>query len=488
MKMFEYSAHTLIDLFKKGELSAENIVKDYLQRIELYNPDLYAFLHITSEKARQKAFELDQKRKKGLPLGKLAGVPIAIKDNIHVKGEITTCGSKFLENYIAQFDATAVRYLEEEGAIIIGKTNLDEFGMGSSGKHSAFSPTRNPWDLDCSPGGSSSGSAAAVSARLCPMALGTDTGGSVRQPASLTGTVGFKPTYGRISRYGVVAYGSSLDQIGPITTTTRDTALIMEVIARYCDRDSTKINVPPVFMANLEKPINNTRIGVAWKFIESLSGDVYQNFQESIKKFQKLGAEIVEIDLEILKYSIAAYYILSTSEAATNLARFDGIRYGHRSKQAKTIEEVYTFSRREGFGKEVKNRILLGTYVLSSGYSQAYYEKAQKVRTLIIRKIREAFSQCNMIALPTSPTPAFRLDAIQDPLEEYLQDIYTVSANLAGIPAISIPSGFSQSGKPLGLQLLGPQMGDADVLRFAHAFEVASDFSAFIPPNYKGHK
>lgn len=486
--MFELPAHILTKLFKEGELSAENIVNDFLYRIELFNPDLQAFLRVFSEKARQKAFELDQKRKKGLPLGKVAAVPIAIKDNIHVKGEITTCGSKFLENYQANFNATAIHHLEEEDAIIFGKTNLDEFAMGSSGIHSAFIPAKNPWDLTCSPGGSSSGSSAAVSARLCPIALGTDTGGSVRQPASLTGTIGFKPTYGRVSRYGLVAYGSSLDQIGPIATSTRDIALCMEVIARDCPFDSTKINLPALFANHLEKPIHKTKIGVDWKFLESLSKDVYQNFHESIEKFQSLGAEIVEIDLDILKFSIAVYYILSTSEAATNLARFDGIRFGKRSKEAKTLEEIYTFSRREGFGKEVKNRILLGTFVLTSNHSQAYYEKAQKVRTLIIRKLHEAFSKCNILALPTTPTAAFTFDAIHDPLEEYLQDVYTVGANLGGIPGISIPSGFASSGKPLGLQLLGPQMGDADVLRFAHAFEAVSDFSVFIPPNYKSDK
>jgi aspartyl-tRNA(Asn)/glutamyl-tRNA(Gln) amidotransferase subunit A len=485
--LYQLSAIELREKFKKGDVSAVEIAESTLKRIALHDPKVGAFLSLFSERILEKARGLDQKRSAGIPLGKLAGVPIAIKDNIHVKGELTTCASKFLSNYRAVFDATAVRLLEEEDALLIGKANLDEFAMGSSTENSAYQQTKNPWDLACTPGGSSGGSAAAVSARLCPIALGSDTGGSVRQPAALTGIVGFKPTYGRVSRYGLVAFGSSLDQIGPLTTTVRDAALVMEVLGRPCAHDSTSLNLPADFyLKKIEEPIKGSTIGVPWHFLEELDPEAKQNFMQSIETLKKLGAQIVDIDLDILKYSIAVYYILATAEASTNLARFDGIRYGIRSARAKTLDEVYDFSKQEGFGPEVKSRILLGTYVLSSGYQDAYYKKAQKVRTLMIQQFKKAFSTCQIIALPCSPFPAFPLGSIQDPLQMYLQDIYTLSANLAGLPAISVPSGFSKSQKPFGLQLIGPQTHDVEVLRAAHAFEGATDASNRIPPLFNG--
>lgn len=482
----DYSAHQLRALFTSGSLSAEKITAETLERIAKYNGTLNSFLSVFNERALEKARAIDKKRKNNQPLGKLAGIPIALKDNILVKGEIATCASKILANYRAPFDATVTRLLEEEDAILIGKTNMDEFAMGGSGTHSAFSIAKNPWDLAYTPGGSSSGSSSAVAARLCPIALGSDTGGSIREPAAFTGTTGFKPTYGRVSRFGLVAFASSLDQIGPLTLTAKDAALVMEVLSQHCERDSTSIPMPaPRYTVEIDQSIAYTKVGVPWSFLEELQGEPRQNFEAAIDVLKSLGVEIVDVDLEALKYGIAVYYVLAAAEASTNLARFDGIRYGVRSKNAKTLEDVYKDSRAEGFGWEVKNRILLGTYVLSSANQDTYYGKAQKVRTLIIKKLREAFAKCAMIALPVAPGTAFLLEGgISNPLEEYLQDLYTVGANLAGLPAISIPSGLSVSGRPFGLQLMGPQLHDAAVLRYAHAFQKATNFASLTPPGF----
>ena len=471
------SAKTTAELVKKVELTAVSVIEKTLKNIEQRDPKLRAFLAVFKERALKKAKELDQKRASGKPLGKLAGVPVALKDNMHLKGELTTCASRFLTNYRALFDATVSRLLEAEDAILIGKTNLDEFAMGSSTENSAFQKTQNPWAPNCSPGGSSGGSAAAVAAGLCPLALGSDTGGSIRQPAAFCGVVGFKPTYGRVSRYGLVAFGSSLDQIGPLANSVEDAALIMEVIGRHCEKDSTSAPIPQeLYTHHLLTNLKGKKIGVPWNFLKDLSSEMHSAFEKSVEIMKSLGAEIVDVDLDLLKYSIPVYYILSTAEASTNLARFDGIRYGVRSPRAKTLEEVYDFSKQEGFGPEVKQRILLGTFVLSSGYHDAFYKKAQKVRTLIIQKFRAAFAKCDAIALPTSPFPAFEIGAIHDPLQMYLQDIYTIAANLAGLPAINVPCGLSADKKPLGLQLIGPAMHDKAVLGFAHAFEKAAHF------------
>jgi aspartyl-tRNA(Asn)/glutamyl-tRNA(Gln) amidotransferase subunit A len=484
--MHRLSAHALRELFCKGEVSAETIADTTLKRIVHHDGKIGAFLCLLSERMMEKAKGLDQKRKAGKPLGKLAGVPIALKDNIHVNGEITTCASKFLQNYRAVFDATVVKLLEEEDALLIGKTNLDEFAMGSSTENSAYHATKNPWDLKCSPGGSSGGSAAAVAARFCPIALGSDTGGSIRQPASFCGIVGFKPTYGRVSRYGLVAFASSLDQIGPLTHNVADAALTMEVLGRHCAHDSTSLDSKPEdYLKKMHGDIRGCTVGVPSSFLEQLTNGAKGKFNEAIETLKGLGAKVVDIDLDLLKYSVAVYYILSTAEASTNLARFDGVRYGRRSPRATTLEEVYDFSKQEGFGPEVKKRILLGTYVLSSGYQDAFYRKAQKVRALIIQKFKSAFEKCQIIAMPTCPSATFPIGAIQDPLQMYLQDIFTIAANLAGLPAISIPCGFSEENRPLGLQLLGPQMHDARVLQFAHAFEKATNFSQHIPPLFE---
>jgi aspartyl-tRNA(Asn)/glutamyl-tRNA(Gln) amidotransferase subunit A len=468
--------------FTSGERSAQEIARTTLEKIAQKDSSIGAFLSLSADRLLARAQALDGRRARGESTGRLAGIPIAIKDNIHVRGEITTCGSKFLTNYRAPFDAAVVELMEREGALVVGKTNMDEFAMGSSTENSALQRTRNPWNLACVPGGSSGGSAAAVAARMVPFALGSDTGGSVRQPAAFCGIVGFKPTYGRVSRWGLVAFGSSLDQIGPLATSVADAALLMEVLGHHCPRDSTSLaTAPESYSSHLSGDIRRLKIGVPWHFLQPLNGPVRRNFEEAVAKLQELGAEIVEINLDALQYGIAAYYILATAEASTNLARFDGIRYGQRSARAQTLDEVYEYSKEEGFGEEVKRRILLGTYVLSAGLQQYYYGKAQKARGVVVQQYRRAFLQVDVVAMPSAPTAAFEIGSIQDPITLYLEDIYTVSANLAGLPAISVPSGFDAEGKPLGLQILGPQGADGLVLRVADAYEKETRFTERLP-------
>jgi aspartyl-tRNA(Asn)/glutamyl-tRNA(Gln) amidotransferase subunit A len=483
-KLHHLSAIEIRDAFLKGEISALQIAEFFLSRIEAHNPKLNAFLSVRGPQTLLKAEALDKKRAHNQPLGKMAGIPIAIKDNMHIAQEITTCASQFLRNYRAPFHATAVHLMEEADALLIGKTNMDEFAMGSSNENSSFGGVRNPWDLNCVPGGSSGGSSAAVAARLSLIATGSDTGGSIRQPASLCGVVGYKPTYGRVSRYGLVAFGSSLDQIGPLSTTVADAALTMEVIGRHCPRDATSLDLPPESYRLSKELEPGTTLGIPWDFLEGLNAESRQNFEEAIGVMKQLGAKVVEVNLDILKYSIAVYYILATAEASTNLARFDGIRYGVRSKEAKNLEEIYEQSRKEGFGKEVKKRIMLGTYVLSAGFQDAFYKKAQKVRTLILDAFDEAFSKCDAVMMPVTTGGAFQPGAFQDPLEMYLQDIFTVPANLAGLPGISIPSGYNSKGLPLGVQILGPQMCDVSVMQYAYAYEQASQHTR-IPRDYE---
>jgi len=484
--MYTLSAFELREKFKNHELSARAITEAFLDRIDHYDGQVGAFLSVFRDRALDQAKKLDDKRQRGESLGHLAAIPIAIKDNIHVKGELSTCGSKFLTNYRAPFDSTVVRLLESEDAIILGKTNCDEFAMGTTTENSALQTTRNPWDLHCVPGGSSGGSAAAVAARLCPVALGSDTGGSVRQPASLCGVIGFKPTYGRVSRYGLVAFGSSLDQIGPLATTTTDVGMIMEVLGQHCSHDSTSFpDAAEHYLPSLKGDIKGLTIGVPRHFLEGLKDEPRECFEQALTTLESLGAKLIDVDLEILKYSIATYYILATAEASTNLARFDGIRYGVRSSTAKTLDEIYDYSKQEGFGPEVKRRIMLGTFVLSAGYQEAYYKKAQKVRTLMIQKYREAFNHCDVVTMPASPSAAFELGSIKDPLQLYLEDIYTVSINLAGLPGISVPAGFIQDGKPYGLQIVGPQKQDVRVCQVADAFEKATGYARRIPATFE---
>lgn len=484
--MYNETAIQIRDSFINGSRSALSITTYFLERIKAHDGQVGAFLSVFYEQAIERAKELDRKRANNEYLGKLAGVPIGIKDNILVQGEFNTCGSKFLTNYRAPYQASVIDHLLAEGAVIIGKTNMDEFAMGSSTENSALQMTYNPWNLKCAPGGSSGGSAAAVAARLCPLSLGSDTGGSVRLPAAFCGIVGFKPTYGRVSRFGLVAYGSSLDQIGPFATDCADAALLMEVMGRHCEKDSTSIaEGPEDYLANLGQSLTGMKIGVPWRFLEQLADEPKNAFNQAIEKIKELGGEIVEVDLDILKYSVAIYYILATAEASTNLARFDGIRYGQRSPKAETLAEVYDFSKQEGFGPEVKRRIMLGTFVLSSGYQDAFYRKAQKVRTLVLKSYQEAFKKCDLIASPVSPFAAFEIGAIKDPLQMYLEDIYTIGVNLAGLPAVSFPNQFTQDGKPLGLQLIGPQKQDKLVLSTAHTLEKALPFQFAIPDLFK---
>lgn len=469
--MHNLSARALREKFVNGELTAVAIASHFLKRIEMHDEKVGAFLHVMKDRALSQAEKLDAKRAKGEKLGKLAGIPVAIKDNIHIEGELTTCASKFLTNFKAPFSATVTELITAEDGILIGKTNLDEFAMGSSTEHSALKKTRNPWALNCVPGGSSGGSAAAVAAGFAPLSLGSDTGGSIRQPASLCGVVGFKPSYGRVSRFGLVAFASSLDQIGPFAKSAEDAALLMEVIGRHCERDSTSLKIPQEnYTAGLNGSLQGKTVGVPFHFMEALKPEPRKLFEASIDRLKKLGCNIVDIDLSILKHALATYYILATAEASTNLARFDGVRYGVRSKEAKTLDEVYDLSKEDGFGTEVKRRILLGTFVLSAGFQNAYYRKAQKIRTLMIRRFEEIFKTCYFIAMPTSTDSAFEAGAIQDPLQMYLEDIYTIGVNLAGLPGASVPAGFINK-KPFGLQIIGPQKGDLAVLHACDAFE-----------------
>lgn len=481
--MYQKSANQLKDAFVSHELSASEIAHYFIKRIISLDKEIRAFISIFSEQALIRAAYLDKKRDSGTKLGRLAGIPVVVKDNIHISGEKTTCASKILQNYYAPFDSTVVRLLLEEDAIILGKTNLDEFAMGSSTENSHFFPTKNPWDLECVPGGSSGGSAAAVAARVCSMALGSDTGGSVRQPASFNGIVGFKPTYGRISRHGLVTFASSLDHIGLCTSNVEDVVLFMEVLAKPCRYDATSIQSPaPSYRKEIKESITDKKIGVPWSFLCHISPEIKDNLKESLSIFQDLGVEIVDISLDSWQHSIAIYCVIAMAEASTNLARFDGIRYGYRTSNATNLDELYKLTRAEGFGPEVKRRILLGTYVLSEEYQNAYYKKAQKIRTLMVQEFDRAFQACDVIALPTTPSSAFKLDSIRNTLEMYLQDIHTVAANLAGLPAISIPSGFDKNGRPLGLQLIGPQCMDGKVLCFAHQFQKNSNYHKSIPP------
>jgi aspartyl-tRNA(Asn)/glutamyl-tRNA(Gln) amidotransferase subunit A len=429
---------------------------------------------------------VDAARKRGENLGPLGGVPVALKDIFCTEGIRTTCGSKILGNFVPPYDATVVERLKNAGAVLIGKTNMDEFAMGSSCENSAFGVTRNPWDLERIPGGSSGGSAAAVAADECIASLGTDTGGSVRQPGSHCGVVGMKPTYGRISRYGVVAFASSLDQVGSLTKDVTDCALIMGVIAGHDPRDSTSIPEPvPDYSASLRADASGLRIGVPQEYFgEGSDPEVLQAVKRAIADLQSMGAKIQEVSLPGTPYAVAAYYLIATAEASSNLARYDGIKYGFRAQDAADLQDLYFRSRSEGFGVEVKRRIMLGTYALSSGYYDAYYRKAQTVRTLIRREFDEVFQDCDVLLTPVAPTAAFRIgENTEDPLRMYLSDVFTVPVNLAGIPGLSLPCGFTKSGLPIGLQILARPLGEEAIFRVAYAYEQAHDWRQRRPAN-----
>ena len=464
-----------------GRVKSVAATEAIFKAIEKNEPVLGAYISTFEKQALAKAHEVDDKVAAGEQVGPLAGVLVAVKDVMCTTFGATTCASKILENFHAPYNATVVEKLLAADAVIVGKTNMDEFAMGSSTENSGLKQTVNPWDTSRVPGGSSGGSAAAVAARMCFAALGSDTGGSIRQPASFCGVVGLKPTYGRVSRFGLVAYGSSLDQIGPVTRSVADCALMMNVIAGEDRADSTSVdekNAPVCdYLEKLDEPVSNLRIAVVPEFGAGADEQVQKALADALDVYKKLGAEIIEIGMPHLDYAIAAYYIVATAEASSNLARYDGVHYGHRTENAGDYIEVYSKSRAEGFGKEVKRRIMLGTYALSSGYYDAYYLKALKVRNLIRGDFASAFEKCDCIMMPVSPTTAFKIgEKIDDPLQMYLSDIYTISANLAGVPGISIPCGFDDSELPIGLQILAPAFGEDKLLRIARIFEKQTDW------------
>jgi aspartyl-tRNA(Asn)/glutamyl-tRNA(Gln) amidotransferase subunit A len=480
MTAIDQSIEQLRARVSQGEVRA--ITESALDAAEKLNAELNAFLQIDREGAMRRAAETNSLAQSSAPSSlPLIGVPIAIKDNICVRGLQASCGSRILGDYHPPYDATVINRLREAGAIIIGKTNCDEFAMGSSNENSAFGPVRNPWDTARVPGGSSGGSAAAVAAGIVPVALGSETGGSVRQPAAFCGIVGVKPTYGRVSRYGLVAFASSLDQVGVFARHTRDAAILLRVISGRDPQDATSAEVlVPDYEAELKADIKGARIGVPRAlFKEGLDDEVRASVEAGIEAYRDLGAEIIDIELPHAKYSIAVYYIIATAEASSNLARFDGVRYGFRAEEAHTLREMYRRTRDEGFGAEVKRRIMLGTYVLSSGYYEAYYRKAQQARALIKEDFNAAFKRCDAILTPTTPTPAFLLgEKTDDPLQMYLNDIYTCTANLAGIPGISVPCGLSAKNLPIGLQLMGAHWSESKLFRLAYAYEQTHPFTA----------
>jgi len=459
---------------QERKTTALALAEAHYQRIQREDGQIGAYLTLSKERALEQADRIDRMAAEGKSLPPLGGVPAGIKDVMSTRGVRTTAGSKILEKYIPPYDCTAVARLETAGAVVLGKMNCDEFAMGSSNENSAYHPVRNPRDLSRVPGGSSGGSAAAVAADMAVFTLGSDTGGSIRQPASFCGVVGLMPTYGRVSRYGLIAFASSLDHIGPLTKTVKDAALVLRTIAGRDAMDSTSAEVPvPDYVAELEKPVRGLKLGVAKEYFgDGLGDEVRQAVEAAIDKLKALGCEVVPVSLPHTPYAIPTYYLIATAEASSNLARYDGVRYSHRARGAKTLSEMYRRSRDEGFGAEVKRRIMLGTYALSAGYYDAYYLKAQKVRTLLTRDFEEAFQKVDAIVTPTSPTAAFRLgEKSNDPLAMYLADVYTVTADLAGIPGISIPCGETKEKLPIGLQILGKHFDEATILRVAQAFE-----------------
>jgi aspartyl-tRNA(Asn)/glutamyl-tRNA(Gln) amidotransferase subunit A len=480
MDLTSLTAEQIRSQIADREISAAEVLRGHLASIEQRDPEVKAFLTLCPDRALEQAKKIDLMAARGEPLPILAGVPVAIKDAIVTRGVRTTCASKILADYVPPYDATAVARLEAAGALVVGKTNCDEFAMGSSTENSGYFPTRNPHDLTRVPGGSSGGSAAAVAAELAPIALGSDTGGSIRQPAAMCGVVGMMGTYGRISRYGLVAFASSLDHIGPFARTVRDTARVLDVIAGRDPMDSTSAAVPvPHYEAALGTDVKGLKVGIPSEYFADLSPKVGDNIQKGVRLLEKLGCTIEPISLPHTGYAIAAYYIIATAEASSNLARYDGVRYGYRADESDNLRDMYKRTRDGGFGAEVKRRIMLGTYVLSSGYYDAYYVKGQKVRTLITRDFVEAFDDVDVIVAPTSPMPAFKLgEKLDDPLQMYLADIYTVTASLAGIPGISVPCGKTkcECRLPVGMQILANHFDEARLLQVAHAFEKAGGF------------
>ena len=483
MTLAALTLHDAGEKLRRRELTSAALTEAVFERIAETDGMVRAYLTLDRDAALESARRADERLQRGDNHSPLLGIPLALKDNFLTRGLRTNCASKILGDFIPPYDATTVRKLRNAGAVIVGKTNLDEFAMGSSTENSAFFPTRNPWNLERIPGGSAGGSSAAVAADQCLAALGTDTGGSIRQPAACCGIVGLKPTYGRVSRYGIIAFASSMDQVGPMTKDVRDAALLLETLAGYDPADSTSADRPvPHYSDDLQMSIKGLRVGVPKEyFISGMDPQVDRAMRNAIGEIERQGAVIEEISLPHTEYAVAVYYIVATAEASSNLARYDGMRYGHRAA-AKDLTETYTVSRDEGFGAEVKRRIMLGTYVLSAGYYDAYYLKAQRVRTLIKRDFDEAFKSCDVIATPTAPTTAFKIgEKTQDPLQMYLSDIFTISVNLAGLPALSLPCGFDEDGMPIGLQLIGKPFDESTILRTAYHYEQATEWHSEKP-------
>ena len=468
-----------------GQISSVELTRHYLARIERLNPALNALITLTAEQALQEAQAADRRRAAG-EQGRLLGIPLIHKDIFCTDGVRTSCGSRMLDNFIAPYDATVVTRLKAAGAIMLGKSNMDEFAMGSSNETSYYGPVKNPWDTTKVPGGSSGGSAAAMAARLAPFTTGTDTGGSIRQPAALTGVTGVKPTYGRVSRFGMIAFASSLDQAGVLACTAADAASVLQVMAGFDPRDSTSIDAPvPDYPADLEKPLTGLKIGLLREFFDGLEARNSALIHDALKIYRSLGAQTVEVSLPHLPLSVPTYYVVAPAECSSNLSRFDGVRFGYRCAQPKDLSDLYKRSRGEGFGAEVKRRIMTGTYVLSAGYFDAYYLKAQRVRRLITDDFRAAFQQVDLLIGPTTPTPAFAIGAkIDDPVTMYLNDIYTIGANLAGLPGLSLPCGFVD-GLPMGLQLIGPHFSESKLLNAAHQFQQETDWHSHSPRGYE---
>ncbi len=488
MELYEYTVHELIEKLEKGEITSETLTKSYFDRIKEKDNKVKAYVSTLEESAMKKAKEIDEKRKEGKPVSKFAGIPIGIKDNMCIEGTKTTCSSKMLENFVSPYNATVIEKLNKEDLVYLGKLNMDEFAMGGSTEHSAFFKTHNPWDLERVPGGSSGGSAAAVSAEMAPWTLGSDTGGSIRQPASLCGVVGLKPTYGLVSRYGLVAFASSLDQIGPITKDVTDSALLLNLIAGHDEKDSTSMDMEKKdYTLSLVNDVKGMKIGLPKEYIgEGINEEVKQAILNVAKKYEELGATVEECSLDVGKYATAVYYIIACAEASSNLGRFDGIRYGYRTEKYDNLKDIYRNSRSEGFGPEVKRRIILGTYVLSSGYYDAYYKKAQKVRTVIKNAYDELFKKYDLLLTPTSPTTAFKIgEKTSNPLEMYLADICTVPVNIGGLPGMSIPCALDSKGLPIGFQLIGKAFDEETIFRAAYTYEQNSNFKEN-KPTFKG--
>ena len=488
MDITELTVHELQEKIKNKELSIKEITEAYINRINEKEKDVQAFVTELTDEAKKSAEEIQSKIENGEITGEFAGIPIGIKDNICTKGIKTTCSSRMLENFVSPYDATVMEKINSENMIDLGKLNMDEFAMGGSTEYSYFHPTRNPWNLNKVPGGSSGGSAAAVASNMVPWALGSDTGGSIREPASFCGVVGLKPTYGLVSRYGLVAFASSLDQIGPITKDVQDAAMLLNIIAGHDKKDTTSSDRPKVdYTKALKNDVKGLKIGVPKEFFgEGINEEVKEQLQKAIETYKELGAEVEEFSLDIAQYALATYYIIACAEASSNLGRFDGIRYTYRTKEFKSLKEIYKKSRSEGFGPEVKRRIILGTYVLSSGYYDAYYKKAQQVRTLVMNEFNKGFEKYDVILTPTSPTVAFDIGSkSNNPLEMYLADICTVSVNIAGLPGISIPCGVDKEGMPVGMQLIGNKFSEETILNAAYTFEQKIKFRENHKPEFK---